>query len=66
MYVQKEELETMVTSLDQKLVTYEKVQQGQVPDPPEVTPVTIVKEPEVRIVEVYNYLSCNDSIYRPI
>ena len=52
MYVQKEELETMVTSLDQKLVTYEQVQQGQVPDPPEVTPVAIVKEPEVRIVEV--------------
>jgi hypothetical protein len=56
MYVQKEELETMVTSLDQKLVTYEQVQQGQVPDPPEVTPVAIVKEPEVRIVEVYIYL----------
>jgi hypothetical protein len=53
MYVQKEELETMVTSLDQKLVTFEQVQQGQVPDPPEVTPVAIVKEPEVRIVEVY-------------
>lgn len=53
MYVQKEELETMVTSLDQKLVTYEKVQKGEVPDPPEVAPVPMaIIEPEVKTVEV--------------
>lgn len=53
MYIQKEELDTMVTSLDQKLVTYEKVQQGQVPEPPEVLPVSmVIKEPEVKTVEI--------------
>ncbi|XP_052100281.1 putative protein tag-278 isoform X1 [Mytilus californianus] len=53
MYIQKEELGTMVTSLDQKLVTYEKVQKGEVPDPPEVAPVPmVIIEPEVKTVEV--------------
>lgn len=57
MYVQKEELDTMVISLEQKLNTFEKVEKGKVPDPPEVAPVPItVKDPEVQTVEVCNVL----------
>ncbi|KAJ8304782.1 hypothetical protein KUTeg_018365 [Tegillarca granosa] len=53
MYVQKEELNLMVTSLDQKLETYKNIEQGKVPDPPQVAPVPVdIKEPEVKTVEI--------------
>ncbi|OWF39036.1 myosin-1B-like [Mizuhopecten yessoensis] len=53
LYVQKEELATMVTSLDKKLDTFEKVEKGKIPDPPEVPPVPIVvKDPEVQTIEI--------------
>ncbi|KAK3096468.1 hypothetical protein FSP39_000498 [Pinctada imbricata] len=51
LYVQQDELNTMVTSLETKLETYQKLGSGQVPDPPEVVP-TPSKDPEVQIVEV--------------
>jgi hypothetical protein len=51
MYVQQEELNTMVDSLDKKLETYQKLESGTVLDPPEVVPVPL-KEPEVQTVEV--------------
>ncbi|XP_060074621.1 myosin-1B-like [Ylistrum balloti] len=53
LYVQKEELATMVNTLDKKLDTFSKVEKGKIPDPPEVPPVPIVvKDPEVQMVEV--------------
>ncbi|XP_069137700.1 uncharacterized protein [Argopecten irradians] len=53
LYVQKEELDTMVTSLDKKLDTFEKVEKGRIPDPPDVPPVpVVVKDPEVQTIEV--------------
>ncbi|XP_056022835.1 uncharacterized protein LOC125649969 isoform X2 [Ostrea edulis] len=51
MYVQQEELNMMVNSLDKKLETYQKLESGNVLDPPEVVQVPL-KEPEVRTVEV--------------
>lgn len=55
MYVQQEEIDTMVTSLDTKLSTFDSVDKGKVPDPPAVAPVPIdIKEPEVKTIEVYN------------
>ncbi|XP_033749240.1 myosin-9-like [Pecten maximus] len=53
LYVQKEELATMVTSLDKKIDTFAKVEKGKIPDPPDVPPVpVVVKDPEVQVVEV--------------
>ncbi|XP_062575778.1 myosin-11-like isoform X1 [Saccostrea cucullata] len=51
MYVQQEELDTMVNSLDKKLETYQKLESGAVLEPPEVIP-TPIKEPEIQTVEV--------------
>lgn len=51
MYVQQEELNTMVNSLDKKLETYQKLESGNILDPPEVVQVPL-KEPEIRTVEV--------------
>ena len=51
MYVQQEELSTMVNSLDKKLETYQKLEKGDILDPPEVIQ-TSLKEPEVQTVEV--------------
>ena len=51
MYVQQEELSTMVNSLDKKLETYQKLEKGDILDPPEVVQ-TSLKEPEVQTVEV--------------
>lgn len=51
MYVQQEELNTMVSSLDKKLETYQKLEKGDILDPPEVVQTTL-KEPEVQTIEV--------------
>lgn len=51
MYVQQEELNTMVNSLDKKLETYQKLEKGDILDPPEVVQTTL-KEPEVQTIEV--------------
>lgn len=51
MYVQQEELTSMVNSLDKKLETYQKLEKGDILDPPEVVQ-TSLKEPEVQTVEV--------------
>nr|XP_034326344.1 myosin-11 isoform X3 [Crassostrea gigas] len=51
MYVQQEELNTMVSSLDKKLETYQKLEKGDILDPPEVVQTTM-KEPEVQTIEV--------------
>lgn len=58
MYVQQEELSTMVNSLDKKLETYQKLEKGDILDPPEVVQ-TSLKEPEVQTVEVGGFLSWN-------
>lgn len=60
MYVQQEELNTMVSSLDKKLETYQKLEKGDILDPPEVVQATL-KEPEVQTIEVQ--VSINVSLY---
>lgn len=60
MYVQQEELNTMVSSLDKKLETYQKLEKGDILDPPEVVQTTL-KEPEVQTIEVQ--VSINDSFH---
>lgn len=56
MYVQQEELSSMVNSLDKKLETYQMLEKGDILDPPEVVQ-TSLKEPEVQTVEVGDFLS---------
>ncbi|RUS80622.1 hypothetical protein EGW08_011632 [Elysia chlorotica] len=52
LYVQKEEAELMLTSLEQQKDTLIKLQSGVVPPPPESVSAAKVSEPEVQVVEV--------------
>ena len=52
LYVQKEEAELMLTSLEQQKDTLIQLQSGVVPPPPESVTAAKVDEPEVQVVEV--------------
>lgn len=52
MYVQKEEAELMLTSLEQQKDTLVQLQSGFVPPPPENVAAAKISEPEVQVVEV--------------